>query len=149
MEYDCNDSFSFWLWTKWTSIWLVIKRKSGPTIIFISMWKETERDSPDVIDLNRAGTAPVFVKYRMPASLLSVETPRGKVEKDLNPTALPARMVQQFFCFGLTENFCWEYLALRGIFVENIWPYGEFLFRNSLNSWGNFTILLKHLEQFN
>ena len=34
--------FSFWLWTKRNSNWLKIKRKTVTTIIFFSVWKESE-----------------------------------------------------------------------------------------------------------
>ena len=34
--------FSFRFWTKWNSIWFKIKRKTVPTIISHSMWKEME-----------------------------------------------------------------------------------------------------------
>ena len=35
--------FSFQFWTKWTSIWFKIKRKTVTTIISHSMWKEMEK----------------------------------------------------------------------------------------------------------
>ena len=35
--------FSYQFWTKWTFIWIKIERKTFPTIISYSMWKEMER----------------------------------------------------------------------------------------------------------
>ena len=40
----------FWLWTKRSSVWLLIKRKTVTMIVFISIWKELEKDSSECKD---------------------------------------------------------------------------------------------------
>ena len=46
-EYGRRDSFSFWLRFKWNSDWYIIKRRTVTTIIFLSIWKESETNIPE------------------------------------------------------------------------------------------------------
>ena len=41
-EYDRSDSLPFWLWKMKKSFWCIIERKNDTTIIFLSIWKESQ-----------------------------------------------------------------------------------------------------------
>ena len=68
--------FSFWLWTKRTFVWFIIKRKFGTMTVFLSIWKDLGKDLSEceVIYLNRypPNVATVLSIIYYPLFLLTV-----------------------------------------------------------------------------